>query len=257
MDITINGNVNINFNDQHLLDNESTFKDLISLLKQKPQALESTKQEEMEDTPLEKAARRPGANQLRDHCDRIAMIPVGDGCCEVFSNGYALFDNGDRKTVVWVPDCGERTYYFTQLTDKERTYQHEKESLDEDVLGDMPWYYPVIIAGEDSIEWNLQHPRSTGTASDVYPLEKEQGTKAYHWSCGAHFPNPEEEYIRKETEAERRAMLTDKQLEVYDMYYDDQLTQAEIAEILGVSIMAVNYRLEGIKKKAKKFSGIL
>ena len=51
----------------------------------------------------------------------IARIKIGpDGVCEVYSNGYAIYDNGNRKTVVWVPDCGNATYYFGALKDKEK-----------------------------------------------------------------------------------------------------------------------------------------
>lgn len=181
------------------------------------------------------------------------MIPVGDGRCEVFSNGYAVFDNGDRKTVIWVPACSVRTYRFTRLTDKERKYQKDEEELDEDTMGALPWYYPVIIAGEDRIEQGLAHPRSVGNMSDIDAMAEDPEEKSCEWYCGSYFPNPEDAYIQEETRKERRAALTDKQLEVYDMYYGDCLTQCEIAERLGISQKAVDYRLDGIEKKMKKF----
>ena len=249
MDITINGNINFSGND--LLDNEATFRDLISLLKKNQNLTNVIKPEEEEQ--FTRMGRRPGAIQLREHYDRIAMIPVGDGCCEVFSNGYAVFDNGDRKTVVWVPACGIKTYRFTRLTDRELEYQQDQESLDEELMGDLPWYYPIIMAGEDRIEWNLAHPRSAGNMSDADLLIENQAGEACCWCSSSCFPNPEEAYIQKETKAERRAMLTDKQLEVYDMYFDDCMTQCEIADRLGISQKAVDYRLDGIEKKMKKY----
>lgn len=258
MDITINGNINFNgdnnFSNYTLLDNETTFKDLISQLKKNRSAQETAQTEEMEEAPLTRTLKRPGAVQLRTQCDRIAMIPVGAGCCEVFSNGYAVFDNGDRKTVVWAPSCGTRTYRFTKLTSKELEYQRDKETLDEEMLGDLPWYYPIIMAGEDRIEQNLAHLRSIGNMSDIDAAEESQGEEIFCWCCGTATVNPEDTYIQKEAEAERRAVLTDKQREVYDMYYVDNLTQCEIARELGISQKAVDYRLEGIEKKFRKFS---
>ena len=47
--------------------------------------------------------------------------------------------------------------------------------------------------------------------------------------------------------------MTEKQREVFDLYYEDHLTQAEIAELLGISQKAVDYRLNGVEKKLKNF----
>lgn len=269
MDITINGNVTINGNiHQKLLDNETSFNDLVSILRKQAPRHDGT-------ATMEKAKRRPGSEQLRQNHRMIAQIPVGEGSCEVYDCGYALFDNGDRKTVLWVPDATRAAQYYCPLTYDERYRQEhaadydfeedldrwavaegtefEEDRLDAAQLGEMPWYLAVVIAGENSIERNLAHPRTARTVSDAVKMEEYEGNKSYCWCCGSHFPNPEDEYIRKETEAERRAAMTDKQREVYEMYYEDHMTQTEIAEQLGISQKAVDYRLEGIEKKMKKF----
>ena len=154
MEITINGNVNINTNrnessvngaktkeerppldrtNEVLIDNTTSFFELIEILRRKPEAADAAKAEAAEKEREAKEARlrrifgedyeavvtatdhsegmpakesrRPGAVQLRKYEPRIARIELsGDGVCEVFSNGYAIYDNGDRKTVLWVPD---------------------------------------------------------------------------------------------------------------------------------------------------------
>ena len=79
---------------------------------------------------LKKAKRRPGAIQLRAEVSRITVKQIGDdGHCEVFVNGYAVYDNGDRKTVLWVPDCGSAAYHFTKLRDHEKLYQVDKDTV--------------------------------------------------------------------------------------------------------------------------------
>lgn len=257
MDITINGNINFNgdnnFSGNTLLDNDATFNDLISKLKQNPSLAKASMTQENGELELVKTVRQPGVIQLRTQYDRIAGIPVGSGYCEVYSNGFAIFDNGDRKTVVWVPACATRTYRFTQLTNKEREYLRDEETLDESILGDMPWYYPVIMAGEDRIEWNLAHPRNTSNMSDADLAEEQLEESLPCWQCAGKTLNPEDMYIQKETDAECREMLTDKQREVYDLYYVEQLTQNEIAQHLGISQKAVDYRLDGVEKKLKNF----
>ena len=56
---------------------------------------------------IEKARHRPRPYELRQFEPMVARIEFRDGgYCEVFSNGYAIYDNGNRKCVVWVPDCG-------------------------------------------------------------------------------------------------------------------------------------------------------
>ena len=64
--------------------------------------------------------------------------------------------------------------------------------------------------------------------------------------------SPETIFIRKETRREMLESLTEKQREVFLLYYYDGLKQREIAERLGISRDSVNDRLEGALKKVKK-----
>ena len=46
----------------------------------------------------QKPKRRPGARQLRQGYPRVAMIEIGQNArVEVFNNGYAIYDNGNRR----------------------------------------------------------------------------------------------------------------------------------------------------------------
>ena len=303
MDITINGNVTINTtvaneaneaktqnaeqtrqpidrSNEVLIPNETSFDELIRILRGKPEVAQAAeaeaeekereaKEEKMrrmygdlfdlvvedEAKPLEKAKRRPGAIQLRTYEPRIAKIILGDGLCEVFSNGYAIYDNGDRKTVIWVMDCGHTTYYFNPLKDSEIQYMTQKSEVDEEILGPAPWYNALIIAGENQIERNYDHPKSIGSSSDSEDEAEEWELKPEHiWHCGAHFDNPEEAYLKKEAAEERRKALTDKQREVYQLYYEEGLNEIQIGRVLGLSRSSVRSRLECIWEKLGKDS---
>lgn len=169
-----------------LIDPETSYNDLLRILKSRPETEEADKLEHEEQEreakearlraafgedyeaiaegaakkPLKKGKRRPGAIQLRNEVPRLAMKKIGDdGLCEVFVNGYAIYDNGSRKTVLWIPNCGSATYNFTKLRDNELQYQVEKDTVGLDVFGPTPWYIAVMVAGENSIERNLDHPR--------------------------------------------------------------------------------------------------
>ena len=294
---TVNTNETVNNNETRqpvdrtnevLIDNETSFMDLLKILRNRPEAKEAAKDEAEEkereekeeklrkvygedydrvfadkkDT-LEKAKRRPGASQLRTYEPRIARIEIGDGSCEVYANGYAVYDNGDRKTVLWVPDCGSCSYYFTQLRDSEKKAwtetdefgnEHEvrmkdHDDIDEEVLGLAPWYDALIVAGENRIEQNLDHPKSVGTTSDSEDQDGYEEKARHRWICGATFPNPEDEYLKKEAAEERMEALTEKQRRVFRLYYEEGYKQKEIAAMVGIDQQNVSKYINNAKKK--------
>ena len=268
--LNVNGNINIQDNGsaedtfKGLLDNTATFKDLLTCLRDHAG----------NDNELVKAKRCPGSEQLRSGHTLIAQITVGEATCEVYENGYAVFDNGDRKTVVWVPDCPKAARYYYPPTFDEKCKEvlrlrgedyeddpdccivkgtePEEDKLDEEQLAEMTWYLAVVIAGENRIEQNLEHPISSGSRSDRYHDDLDS-TGRYSWSCGARFQNPEEAVLYKEEQAERCADLTEKQREVYRYYYEEEYTQEEIADMLGISHQAVCERLESVRKKIAEY----
>ena len=196
--------------------------------------------------------RRPGAIRLRRTGSRIAKRDLGsEGMCEVFSNGYAIYDNGDRRTVLWVPDFTKRTYFFGKLNDNQKDYLRETDEIGEDVLGVCPWYMALILAGEHCIEANMAHPKSVGVAS-IFDQAECDVEKAYRWVGGTRFENPEEAYLRKEAAEERRKALTDKQWEVYVMRYEYEMSHREIGYELGINHRAVGSRLEKAAETLKE-----
>lgn len=305
--ITINGNVTINNQAQStqvdkkeehqpidrtnevLIDNSTSFNNLVRILQGKPEAVEAAAveaeekereaqyeqikkdcvedaedlfgEDDSEEDSLVKAKRRPGANFLRKYEPRIAMQEIGeDGLCEVFVNGYAVYDNGNRKTVVWVPDCGSTTYYFGPLKDKEKEYLSQREDIGEDVMGQLPWYMPLLIAGEDSIERNLIHPKTASNSNDKSWEEEADIKAAKKWAGGYRFDNPEDALIRKEEQEEIRREVADlrkKQREAIEMCVLDDMPQKEVAKQIGISESSMSERISkgksALENKLKKF----
>ena len=283
-----------------LISNETTFKELLGILKARPEVAVAALDEEKEKLRaerekrlrkiygedfdkliseedkelLKKAKRRPGAVQLRTYEPRVAKIEIGaDGTCEVYSNGYAVYDNGDRKTVIWVPGCGRAMYYFAELKESEKNCWTETDEngethdvrmmgsavIEDDVLWQLPWYHAVVIAGENQIELNLGRPKSKGTESDRDDEEKEKEKKEewekktnYRWNCGAHIESPEEAYLKKEAAEERRNLLDGRLREVYMLYYEEGYNQREIAELLGLDRHTVDTYLRRARTKMEK-----
>ena len=217
--------------------------------------------------PLEKARRCPGFDWLRKNGRLIARMPAGDGACEAYGNGYAVYDSGMRKTVVWLPEAGRAARNYSPACYGEPGRRREEEEPeetpedpdpgedrpDEEMMQKMPWYLAVVLAGEDALERNRARNRQDGCLREADAPEKAGGKRG-----GAAWPysrSPEEEYIRKETEEERAALLTERQKEVYELILEGGLSQREAAARLGVSQKAVACRLEGIVKKLRKIDG--
>ena len=251
MDITIKGNINIydGFSGQKdqeatsgLLRNDASFNELTAYLQERA----GVQHAEADTAPCNpvRAGRRPGCEQLRKEHTLVARISAGDMSCEVYENGYGIYDNGDRRTVVRISDCPKAAmaYYPSSVGT-----EPGEDLLTEAQLAGMAWYLAIMLEGEDRIERNLTHPISTGARSDRYA--EDSGNSRYSWSCGARFQNPEDVVIYKEEMAERYAMLSEKQREVYQLYYLDGYTQEEIAEMLLTSQQAVSKCLKGIRKK--------
>lgn len=268
-----------------LLDNATTFNELLGVLARNPEViiagqLEAEQQErEKQEAKLREAfgedyawvveknesgsdaeagrmgeekpkpKRRPGARQLRQGYPRVAMIEIGKNArVEVFNNGYAIYDNGNRRVVLWAPDCGSTVYYFTGLRDNEKEYLSQKEEIGLDILGELPWYQALMIAGENRIEYNMDHPKSKGNTSD-FDMEEAETIPASHWVGAYHFESPEEAYLKKEAAEERKKALTEKQREVYVLRYEMGMTLEEIAKRVGLNSNTVYSHIKGIRKK--------
>ena len=250
-----------------MLNNEATFRQLMAFL----QSL--TTQEELAQN---REKRRPSCEQLRKQYAPIARKTTRETCCEAFENGYAVFDNGDRKTVIWIPDCPKAARYYYPATydekckekrrrmawweeeDEEDEYSRiiaetepGEDRLDEEALADMNWYLAVAIAGENQIEQNLEHPLSAENRSDEYI--EEYSARRYSWHCGTRFQTPEEAILEKEEREERCAGLTEKQMEVYLLYYEEGYTEEAIAVILNVSQIAVHKKLKAIRRVISEY----
>lgn len=277
-------NTSANENTTSAITERTTYSELLSILRSRPETIEAAEVEKAErereaketrmreifgedyddvikpdeETAVDmlvKAKRRPGAIQLRENVPCIARIDLGGGSIEVFANGYSVYDNGDRKTVLWVPDCGSTTYFFGQLRENEKLYQDQKSEIGEDILGPAPWYNALVIAGENSIERNLEHPKSFGTRSDEDEDEWEEKAN-YRWVSCTHFDSPEEALLKKEQAEQIKVQvdvaLSKKQHDAVRAYYFDDLTQEEAADVLGISQSSFNERLSNAKTALEK-----
>lgn len=279
----IDGELFLDRANEQVISNATTYNQLLRILASNPDVIANAEVEAEEKADEEKEAelheklgddyelvfdkkkvdqgkpRRPGARQLRTVIPHVAVVKIGDNAiCEVFNNGYAVYDNGNRRVVLWAPDCGSAVYYFTGLRDNEKEYLSQKEEIGLDILGDLPWYHALMIAGENRIEYNMDHPKSKGNTSDFDA--DDDVTPATHWVGACHFDSPEEAYLKKEAAEEVRKrvrQLKPKQRDAIQLCYFDELTQEEAAQKLKISQSTVSERVgngeKALSESLKKF----
>ena len=186
--------------------------------------------------------------------------------CTLFSNGFAIYRNCTGRTVVWLPYCKSFTYYFNKLRDSEKDTLKETFELPEGFLETQPWVIAVTLIGDHRIERNAMN--RTGSRKDTVDLaSKDKGDKddemekiladpyrrAFNWYDGHFGENPQDAIERRETREEMLAAMTDKQREVFIMYYRDGMTQEQIAELMGVSRRTIREHLANALERVKKF----
>lgn len=187
----------------------------------------------------------PTAKKLREDGE----VVIKEKECTVYSNGYAVYSNGTRRTVVFLGDCGSYTYHFNPLTDSERRDQRQSETVD--CFGDMPWILAVTVRGEHQIELNSMNcsGRYSAPADDNTDIdEKSDGI----YRGAYHFPNPEEAYLRKEMIDEQLGKLTRRQKQLYIMTQIYGFSQREAAEKLHIDAACVCRQINAVKRAISK-----
>ena len=217
----------------------------------------------------EKPRETPTPKYLRETAgDPIASVPdplgYGEGCL-VYANGYAVYDNGSGRTVIWLPDCVSFTYYFVQPKESEIGIVPAKTTLPDGLLESQPWPIPVTLIGDHRVEENLMNRTGsrTGTTDfdsddngdkdgDAEAKREESYRKEYTWYNGHFGEDPLEFVLREERQREMLESMTDKQQEVFILYYREGYTQEQITKILNISRASVRERLAGSLAKVKK-----
>lgn len=274
--ITFNGDVNINGNvtveetktegiGSFNITEDTTLGELIKLLNPGKKPYETPTPKKLRENAGDPIAHYslPKVNYFGAVTETEADPEEG---CTVYANGYALYDNGSGRTVLWLPDCTSFTYMFNKPKPSEEGFLPYKEPLPEGMMESLKWFTAVTLVGDHRVDNNLMNRKSSrkGTrdyGSDDYgdksgaveeAIEDEYRDK-FFWREGRFGEDPLEALIREERNREMLDALTDKQREVFILYYKEGYTQQQIADMLGVDQTSVRDRLVGAIKKVKKY----
>ena len=229
----------------------------------------------------EKPCETPTPKKLRENAGKpVAFYPMSDLSgltdltklsdtnigCMVYSNGFAVYDNGCGRTVLWLPDCTSFTYVFTKPKAAEEGKTPYKEQVSDEMLESLSWFTAVMLIGDHRVESNLMNRKSSRKGSRAYDVD-DCGDKCgkieatiedlyidkFFWKDGRFGENPLDTLIRTERYREMLEALTDKQRKVFLLYYKEGYTQQQIAEMLGCVVSMVNKHLNASLKKIKNY----
>ena len=208
-----------------------------------------------------------GSTDLTDLNDlsysNTAALNIG---CIVYSNGFAVYDNGSGRTVLWLPDCTSFTYVFTRPKAAEEGKLPYKEQISDETLESLSWFTAVMLIGDHRVESNILNRKSSRKGSRAYDVDdcgdkcgkieaaiEDSYMEKFFWAEGRFGENPLDALIREERYNEMLEVLTDKQRTVFRLYYKEGYTQQQIAEMMGCVVSMVNKHLSVSLKKLNKF----
>ena len=269
--ININGNVTVNVTNN----TPETTAEASPITKESFSITENTTLGELLKllNPGEKPHEIPTPKKLRENAGKpIAFYPVPESAsvenveCTVYSNGFAVYDNGSGRTVIWLPDCTSFTYVFTRPKSSEDGKIPYKKQISDEMLESLSWFMAVMLIGDHRVENNLMNRKSSRKGAKDYDTDdygdkcgeaekavEEEYRDEFFWNEGRFGENPLDALIRKERDAAMLAAMTDKQRKVFLLYYKEGYTQQQIADMLGIARTTVIHHLEGSVKKIKKF----
>ena len=189
----------------------------------------------------------PTAKALRESDIPIAIYSTNNFTISVYPSGFALAVSYKRTTVVRVDECTDYSYDTLHEALANCKKSATPSHIGFEVFLDAAWPVRVTMTAEDRLEENndlaarraiSEHPQ---VAADIQQYNR--------WLHGESVENQVFGRMMKEEMLER---LTDKQKEVMILYYREGYTQAEIAEMLGISTVAVKNRMDGALQKLRR-----
>lgn len=173
----------------------------------------------------------PGAAQLRNSgTPLVEFVDFGkDHRLEVYASGLVLYRRDQHQTVFCLHRVKDM-YYSTP--------EEEKNPL--------PWHFHLMMVGDDRIFHNIQ------MAEEKKLISKDEITEDNVAFQDLHVMDPLEALIREEVREEIYRCMTKKQAVVFKLYYEEKMTQSEIAKLINMSRDAVNELLKRARANLRK-----
>lgn len=187
----------------------------------------------------------PTVKKLWESGEVVDVYTAEDYRITVYKSGFAVAQSGRHTTVVRVDECGAYAYDFDNswLNGEEDATPHQ---LGADYFLDLQWPVRLMLTADDQLEENQdsREAKWIGKHPEI-PDDK-------NWMLGG-YSSFEDALLNRMVTEEMLKTMTDKQREVYLLYYKYGYNQRELGEILHISKEAVHDRLFAALKKVKRF----
>lgn len=172
----------------------------------------------------------------------VAKSIVNGATLTAYENGYAVYEMDGAHTVMAVDRCGDYRYDFS-----DGTYH----VVPAEVFEEAEWSLRLVMEGERRMEHNRSKRASN---NECVSLECDGSDWSDAVMVDFLLEDNAEMLADKELHRLYAAMgkLTERQLEIVQLYFYKGLTQQEIAEELGIARRSVGNCIDGALKKIKK-----
>lgn len=173
----------------------------------------------------------------------------GDTSATVYSNGYVVYQSGERATVFPLHDCKDYVYVTVE----------EENVIPFSVFADQPWQVRVLMEGKDRLVHNHNN-RKEGRTVSVNAYDVEDCWQALS-DMGAGDPlrilaEREERQEEMETVRENFAKLTRRQREILTLCVVQGKTHTQAALELGTTHQAVSDSLKKSLQRLRRMYGL-
>lgn len=172
----------------------------------------------------------------------VAQTTVNGAKLTAYENGYAVYEVDDAHTVMAVDRCGDYRYDFTDGT---------HQIVPAETFEDAEWSLRLLMEGEKRMEHNLS---KTAAKFEEVSLECDGSD----WSAAVMVDFLDEDNAVMLADAELRRLyaamskLTERQMEILQLYFYKGMNQEEIGEELGISQVAVTRCMTRAVKTLRK-----
>lgn len=187
---------------------------------------------------------KPTPKYLREN--EVPVAVSADGSMTVYPSGFVTYQSVTGSTVVNLAECGSYTYTFHDGKDG----LPEKHTISVEVLEQMEWSVVVALRGEEQAAENNMNRKGDRTGNRKYAYE--DGTDPWEQLENQTEEDVLERIVQQDSIAELLDCLTDRQRQIVELYFFEQLTQQQIADALGIRQQSVTDALRAALKRMRK-----
>ena len=214
----------------------------------KPTDYNMTLRELLSLLPSTKGKSVPTPKALKNSAAPVVSYTGTDISLTVYNNGFALARDTKRYSVFRVDACKDYHYDTEHADLASQKNSATKPDIDFEEFLDMPWTVRLMLTASDKLEEN--NDQAAHRAIAVHPSA---AADVNEYNKAAHGKSVEDQVISKMMKEEMLQKLTDKQREVFTLYYEERYTQQEIGRMLHLTTSSVNQRLKSAVAKIRKY----